>query len=55
VVRKIIVAADIRARGTSEGAQPVLGMSPEAFNALIRNEIAMWRAILKERKIQGGT
>ena len=53
-IQKIIVADDIKARLTAEGAQPVLGMSPEAFNTLIRNEIVMWRAIVKERKIQGG-
>jgi tripartite-type tricarboxylate transporter receptor subunit TctC len=52
-IQKIIVADDINARLTAEGAQPVLGMSPEAFNTLIRNEIVMWRAIAKERKIQG--
>jgi tripartite-type tricarboxylate transporter receptor subunit TctC len=54
-IQKIIVADDIKARLTAEGAQPVTGMSPDAFNALIRNEIVMWRAIAKERRIQGET
>ena len=54
-IQKIIVADDIRARLTAEGAQAVLGMTPDAFNALIRKEIEMWRAIAKERKIQGET
>jgi tripartite-type tricarboxylate transporter receptor subunit TctC len=54
-VQKIIVADDIKARLTAEGAQAVTGMTPDAFNALIRKEIDMWRAIAKERKIQGGT
>lgn len=54
-IQKIIVADDIKARLTAEGAQAVLGMTPDAFNTLIRNEIAMWRAIVKERKIQGET
>ena len=52
-IQKIIVAEDIKVRLTAEGAQPVLGMSSDAFNTLIRNEIAMWRTIAKERKIQG--
>ena len=54
-IQKIIVADDIKAKLSAEGAQPVTGMSPDAFNALIRNEIVMWRAIAKERKIQGET
>jgi tripartite-type tricarboxylate transporter receptor subunit TctC len=52
-IQKIIVAEDIKARLNAEGAQPVIGMSPDAFNALIRNEIVTWRAIAKERRIQG--
>ena len=52
-IQKIIMADDINSRLTAEGAQAVLGMSPDAFNTLVRNEIAMWRAIAKERKIQG--
>jgi tripartite-type tricarboxylate transporter receptor subunit TctC len=54
-VQKIIVADDIKARLTAEGAQAVLGMSPDAFNALLRKEIEMWRAIAKERKLEGET
>jgi tripartite-type tricarboxylate transporter receptor subunit TctC len=52
-IQKIVVSDDIKARLTAEGAQPVVGMSPDAFNTRIRNEIAMWRAIAKERGIQG--
>jgi tripartite-type tricarboxylate transporter receptor subunit TctC len=52
-IQKIIVAEDIKARLTSEGAQAILGMTPDAFNALLRKEIEMWRAIARERKIQG--
>jgi tripartite-type tricarboxylate transporter receptor subunit TctC len=54
-VQKIIVADDIKARLSSEGAQAIVGMSPDTFNALLRKEIEMWRAIAKERKIQGET
>ena len=54
-IQKIIVADDIKGRLTAEGAQAVLGMSPDAFNALLRREIEMWRAIAKERNLQGET
>jgi tripartite-type tricarboxylate transporter receptor subunit TctC len=54
-IQKIVVADDIKARLNAEGAQPVTGMTSDAFNALIRKEIAAWRAIAKERKIQGET
>jgi tripartite-type tricarboxylate transporter receptor subunit TctC len=52
-IQRIIVADDIKARLTAEGAVPVLGVTPDAFNTLIRNEIAMWRRIAKERNISG--
>ena len=52
-MQKIVVAEDVKGRLTAEGAQAVLGMTPEAFSALIRNEIAMWRTIAKERNLKG--
>ena len=52
-LQKIMVAEDIKARLAAEGAEPVLGMTPEAFNASVREEIAMWRKIAKERNISG--
>ncbi|HEX2829595.1 MAG TPA: tripartite tricarboxylate transporter substrate binding protein [Burkholderiales bacterium] len=52
-IQKIVVADDIKTRLNAEGAQPVSGMTSDAFNALLRQEIASWRAIAKERKIQG--
>ena len=51
-MQKIVVAEDVKARLTSEGAQAVLGMTPEAFSTLIRNEIGMWRTIAKERNLK---
>jgi tripartite-type tricarboxylate transporter receptor subunit TctC len=50
-IQKILVDEDIKARLTAEGAQVVLGMTPEAFNALVRTEIGNWRRIVKERNI----
>lgn len=52
-IQKIVIADDVKARLTSEGARAVLGMTPDAFNILIKNEIAMWRKIAKERNITG--
>ena len=51
----IIVAEDVKVRLASEGAHGVQGMTPDAFNALVRDEIAMWRRIARERKISGET
>ncbi|MGZ8196721.1 MAG: tripartite tricarboxylate transporter substrate binding protein [Burkholderiales bacterium] len=52
-IQKIVVAEDVKAKLAAEGAQPLVGMTPEAFNALIKNEIAMWRKIAAERNIKG--
>jgi tripartite-type tricarboxylate transporter receptor subunit TctC len=53
-IQKIIVAEDIKTRLNAEGAQPVSGMSPDAFNQLIKNEIVTWRTIAKQRGILAG-
>lgn len=52
-VQKIVVSDEVKARLTAEGAQAVTGMTPEAFAALIRNEIAMWRRVAQERGLKG--
>lgn len=52
-IQKIVVAEDVKAKLAADGAQPLVGMTPEAFNALIKNEIAMWRRIAAERNIKG--
>jgi tripartite-type tricarboxylate transporter receptor subunit TctC len=52
-IQKIVVAEDVKAKLAADGAQPLVGMTPEAFNALIKNEIAMWRKIAAERNIKG--
>jgi tripartite-type tricarboxylate transporter receptor subunit TctC len=51
--QKIIIADDIKAKLNAEGAQAVIGMSPDAFNTVIRDEIVMWRRIAKDRGIPG--
>lgn len=52
-VQRIVVSDEVKARLSAEGAQAVTGMSPEAFAALIRNEIAMWRRVAQERGLKG--
>ncbi len=52
-IQKIVVTDEVKARLTAEGAQAVTGMTPEAFAALIRNEIALWRRIAQERGLKG--
>ena len=54
-IQKIVVSEDIKARLTGVGAEAVLGMTPDAFNELLKNQIAMWRKIVKERNIGGGS
>jgi tripartite-type tricarboxylate transporter receptor subunit TctC len=51
-IQKILIADDVKARLSAEGAQAVLGMTPDAFNTIIKNEIAMWRKIATERNIK---
>jgi tripartite-type tricarboxylate transporter receptor subunit TctC len=50
-IRKVLVADDIKARVTAEGAQVVLGLTPDEFNTLVKSEIERWRQIVKERNI----
>ena len=51
-IQQILVADDVKQRLAAEGAEPVVGMTPDAFNAYTKNEIAKWRAVAKERNIQ---
>ena len=54
-IQRIVIANDVKARLTAEGAEAVLGMTPETFNDLLKKEIAVWRRIAKERNIAGGS
>jgi tripartite-type tricarboxylate transporter receptor subunit TctC len=51
-IQNILTAEDVKSRLSAEGAQAVLGMTPDAFNTTIKNEIAMWRKIATERNIK---
>jgi tripartite-type tricarboxylate transporter receptor subunit TctC len=52
-INAILSVDDMRAKLATEGAEPVL-MSPDAFNAFIRSEIAKFRKTVKERNIKAG-
>ncbi len=49
-VLKILATDDIKRRLSSEGAEPA-PMSPGDFNVFVRNEIAKWTKVVKERQI----
>jgi tripartite-type tricarboxylate transporter receptor subunit TctC len=51
-INTILAAADVKARLADEGAEPVLQMTPDAFNDIVKNDIAKWRKIVKELGIK---
>ncbi len=52
-INTILAADEMRTRLANEGAEPVL-MSPEAFTSFVRNEIAKFRKVVKERNLKPG-
>ncbi len=51
-IQKILVAEEVKSRFVAQGAEPVLGMTPDAFSATVKNEIAKWSKVVKERNIK---
>jgi tripartite-type tricarboxylate transporter receptor subunit TctC len=51
-VRAILATEEIKTRLAAEGAQPILTMAPEEFNAIVRNDIERWRRMVKDLKLQ---
>ncbi|MGQ0752632.1 MAG: tripartite tricarboxylate transporter substrate binding protein [Betaproteobacteria bacterium] len=51
-IRKIVATDEVKARIVADGAEPVLDMSAEQFNALLKSDITKWRRIVKERNIK---
>jgi len=51
-IRTILATDDVKARLAAEGAQPILTMTPEEFNVVVRNDIERWRRIVKELNLQ---
>lgn len=50
-INKILATEDMKARVAEQGAEPVL-MSPEAFSAFVRDEIAQWRKVVEARNLK---
>jgi tripartite-type tricarboxylate transporter receptor subunit TctC len=51
-IHKILAAEDVKARLADEGAEPVLAMTPDAFSAIVKSDIAKWRKIVKDLDIK---
>jgi len=51
-LQRILAIEEVKTRLAAEGAQPVLGMTPEAFNAVVRSDIEKWRKLVKDMKLQ---
>jgi tripartite-type tricarboxylate transporter receptor subunit TctC len=51
-IRKILALDEVKAVVIKNGAEPVLDMPAAKFDAMLKAEIAKWRRIVKERKIE---
>lgn len=51
-VRAILATDEVKTRLAAEGAQPVLSMSPEEFNAVVKSDIEKWRRVIRDVKLQ---
>jgi tripartite-type tricarboxylate transporter receptor subunit TctC len=51
-IQKILAAEDVKARLADEGAEPVQQMTPEAFAAVVKSDIAKWRKIVADLNIK---
>ena len=51
-IGKILAAAEVKAVIVANGAEPVLDLPVEQLNARLKSEIATWRRIVKERRIE---
>jgi len=51
-IHSILASSDVKARLADEGAEPILKMTPEAFNDVVKNDIAKWRKIVKDLGIK---
>ena len=50
--QKALALEDVKMRLAHEGAQPVLGMTPEEFNAVVRSDTEKWRKVVKDLKLE---
>ena len=49
--QRLLGLEDVKTRFAHEGAQPVLGMTPEEFNAVIRSDTEKWRKVVTDLKL----
>ncbi len=49
-INRILGSGEMKPRLAEQGAEPVL-MAPDAFSKFVRDEIARWRNVVKERKL----
>jgi len=49
-IQKLLAVEDVKTRLADEGAAPVR-MSPEEFNATVKNDIAKWKKLAQELKL----
>jgi tripartite-type tricarboxylate transporter receptor subunit TctC len=50
-INRILAAEDVKSRLAVEGAEPVV-MTPDAFTAMVRKEIARWRKVVQELNLK---
>jgi tripartite-type tricarboxylate transporter receptor subunit TctC len=49
--QSVLGLEEVKARLAHEGAQPVLGMTPEQFNAIVRSDTEKWRRVVRDLKL----
>lgn len=51
-IQRILAVDDVKSRLADEGAEPIRAMTPDAFAATVRSEIAKWRKVVTDLKLQ---
>ena len=49
--QRLLALEDVKTRFAHEGAQPVVGMTPEEFNAVVRTDTEKWRKVVRDLKL----
>lgn len=53
-VQRILATEEVKSRFAAEGAEPVLGITPDVFSATLKAEVAKWRKVVRDRNITAG-
>jgi tripartite-type tricarboxylate transporter receptor subunit TctC len=51
-IQRILADEEVKSRFVDQGADPVLGMTPEAFSTNVKTEIAQWSKVAKELNLK---